>query len=314
MKRGDDRGVMSSLPAAIESLGGIAKAAELLRLGFSYRAMSRAAATGRIVRVRCGWYASAGVVDASTQAARVGGVLTCLSAAQFYGLWNLSDGCVHVQVDSHARGLRSPADYRRALGPNWRVRIHWRRRPTATTASRLRVTLVEALVQLTRCQPLPVAIASWDSALHLGLLSRSTLRLAIEQLSPALGQRVSGLVDGSAESGIESIARVQLALVGIRARPQVVIGNRRVDLLIGEHLVIECDSRAHHAGREKFEDDRRRDAELTALGYRVLRFSYRQVTDQWWLAEKAIRRALLGMPAEFPPLYFVSKSTDRDRA
>ena len=45
-------------------------------------------------------------------------------------------------------------------------------------------------------------------------------------------------------------------------------------------LVAETDGYDGHSGRESFEYDRRRDAELAAAGYEVVRFTWRQVLDQ----------------------------------
>ncbi|MGZ6641283.1 MAG: DUF559 domain-containing protein [Solirubrobacteraceae bacterium] len=42
-------------------------------------------------------------------------------------------------------------------------------------------------------------------------------------------------------------------------------------------LIIEADSWRHHRSRASFEDDRARDLELTALGYRVVRLTARQL-------------------------------------
>lgn len=44
-----------------------------------------------------------------------------------------------------------------------------------------------------------------------------------------------------------------------------------------ERVIVEVDGYAFHAGRSAFERDRRRDAELQAAGFRVLRFTWRQV-------------------------------------
>ena len=43
-------------------------------------------------------------------------------------------------------------------------------------------------------------------------------------------------------------------------------------------LVAELDGYRAHAGRVAFESDRARDVELKALGYEVIRFTWRQVT------------------------------------
>jgi hypothetical protein len=44
-------------------------------------------------------------------------------------------------------------------------------------------------------------------------------------------------------------------------------------------LIVEADGFRHHGHREAFEADRARDAALHALGFRVLRFTYRQVRE-----------------------------------
>jgi very-short-patch-repair endonuclease len=53
----------------------------------------------------------------------------------------------------------------------------------------------------------------------------------------------------------------------------------RVDAIWRTHKVaVELDSWQHHHDRHAFERDRERDAILTAAGWRVVRFTYRQVT------------------------------------
>ncbi len=138
---------MQSVADSVRALGGIAKAAELLRRGHSYRQMGWAAARGWVVRARCGWYASVDTPAATTVALRVGGVLACVSAVQSYGVWTLADSRVHVHVHPHSRGLRSPGDYRKALGKSWRVRVHWL--PEAPRAAR-RAPLAESLMLMTK--------------------------------------------------------------------------------------------------------------------------------------------------------------------
>jgi uncharacterized protein DUF559 len=55
----------------------------------------------------------------------------------------------------------------------------------------------------------------------------------------------------------------------------------------GRRLVVELDGRAHHAVAAAFERDRRRDVDLEARGWRVVRFSWRQLTgDAGWVAER----------------------------
>ena len=57
------------------------------------------------------------------------------------------------------------------------------------------------------------------------------------------------------------------------------VGRFVVDFLWPEcRLIVEVDGYEYHGARASFESDRARDAELTRQGYRVLRFTYRQVT------------------------------------
>jgi very-short-patch-repair endonuclease len=85
---------------------------------------------------------------------------------------------------------------------------------------------------------------------------------------------VLALADPQAQSVLESVARVLLVLGGVSAVvSQVhVLGVGWVDLMIDGWLVVELDGWEFH--REKFREDRRRDAELSRQGLVVLRFTY----------------------------------------
>ena len=59
------------------------------------------------------------------------------------------------------------------------------------------------------------------------------------------------------------------------------IGPFLVDFLWrDERLITETDGYRFHRGRVAFEADRARDVELKLLGYTVVRFTHRQVTDE----------------------------------
>ena len=59
------------------------------------------------------------------------------------------------------------------------------------------------------------------------------------------------------------------------------IGPFRVDFAWpGHRVVVETDGWQTHGRRRAFEDDRARDADLIALGYVVLRFTWRQLRDE----------------------------------
>lgn len=70
-------------------------------------------------------------------------------------------------------------------------------------------------------------------------------------------------------------------------------GVGRVDFVIGAFLVVEVDGAEYHTDPERFEADRHRDAMLSIRGYRVLRFSYRQVIHAWHEVEAAVLAAVV---------------------
>ena len=56
------------------------------------------------------------------------------------------------------------------------------------------------------------------------------------------------------------------------------VGRYTVDFLwLSQRLVVEVDGFAFHGSRAAFERDRRRDADLTMAGYRVIRVTWRQI-------------------------------------
>ena len=66
-----------------------------------------------------------------------------------------------------------------------------------------------------------------------------------------------------------------------------------VDLLwTAQRLVVEFDGFQFHAERAAFERDRRRDAELQARGYRVIRVTWRQLIDDPEAVVDRIQRTL----------------------
>lgn len=68
--------------------------------------------------------------------------------------------------------------------------------------------------------------------------------------------------------------------VGVRAQVQIVeVG--RVDLLVGDRLIIECDSRAFHDSADAYETDRERDMRATAAGYAVVRLTWHRIWVDW---------------------------------
>ncbi len=279
------------IEASIRLRGGAAATHELHTDGFDVNAIRRALRERRILRVRQGWYIEAACERAVAEAVRVGGRLTCGPALRLHGVWVRGDASLHVAVPAGACQLRQPRDRRRRLDARARgTVIHWTDR--RTSASRLIVEPIEALSDFLQCSTPELVAASAESLLTV----RPGLRIPLSQfidMAPARASRALRAVDGLSESGTEFVFRFRIARHGIQARPQVPIaGIGRVDFVIGHRLVVEVDGAEYHLDPVKFEADRRRDALLSARGYRVLRFSYRLVFDDWPTVEAAVLAAV----------------------
>lgn len=127
-----------------------------------------------------------------------------------------------------------------------------------------------------------------NSALNQGLIGRDELA-AIQRLVAAKYWPYFDFIDARCESGLETKCLLRLRALGIKCRTQVYIGGvGRVDVLVGDRLVVETDGIAYHSG-DDVKRDRRRDLALHRLGYIVLRVDYGQVMNEWDMVEAVIR-------------------------
>lgn len=267
---------MTASAALLRAHGGIASVRELGLVPTQQRALARAASRGEILRLRRGVYAVADAHPERIRAATVGGRLTGVSALAHHGLWAPPRGGerrLHVEV-------RAGTTVR--TGSAWwagSVRVHWTREradPQFGVAP-LGAVLARCAAEL----PLPHAVAVLDSALRRTPLTPVELLLLSSGWRPAARAAVA-LVDERSESGTESVLRVLLGVAGIPSTPQapLPIGElARADLLVGDRLLIECDSEAHHADPSNRRADLRRDEALMALGFIVFRLDYAQVFE-----------------------------------
>jgi very-short-patch-repair endonuclease len=280
---------MGNVANSLRSLGDIARTHELLALGFSPGVLHQAAKSGEILRPRKGWYASRSLPPDAIRAWRVGGRLTCLSAALNFGLWVPEFSGIHVEVPHAAARLRSPID-RRARLANPRdssIVVHWSTVPSA--GCRYSVSIGAAIDQIFRCVGPDAGFVVLESALNKGRLAQGDLSELIDSL-PTRHRRLLGQAGHLSDSGSESMLKLMLLRLGIRFRQQVVVaGKWPVDFLLGEHLAIEADSKTFHGDPYR---DRKKDAELSSAGVRVLRFMYSQIRYEQTTVVHAILSAL----------------------
>ncbi|WP_439564307.1 type IV toxin-antitoxin system AbiEi family antitoxin domain-containing protein [Microcella sp.] len=266
----------------VQNLGGFARRSTLLAAGAAPRQLASAVHRGVLVRPRRGLYAHPSVGARQIHAASHGGALTCGAALAEHGVW-LRDPphqCVVLLEQGHAiRHLdcdQTPVLHRRRHAPRFGLDDP-----------------VDALHHFVVCAADDEARAcAVESCLSLGLLTKPDL----DALSRGLPRRLRDVVSwcgASAGSGLETMVRRRLSMLGIIAQSQVELpGVGAVDLLIGDRLVIELDGRSHHSREKEFHQDRERDAQTVLLGGTTLRFSSSQVLHELDAVVGTIRAAM----------------------
>lgn len=261
--------------------GGIASLGQLLGAGATAEELGRRVRDGRLFRPRRGVYALPTAPGSAVAAVRAGGRLSCLPAAGTYGLWAGQEARLHVTVPAKATRLAALDD---------RSVRHWGTRGESREV--WRVSVADCLRSVVRCAPTEDAVAVLDTALSSRLVSLAGLPVLFDT-EPNWTRAIVRLARPGAESGVESLARQRLERRGHHVEQQLhVRGAGRVDMRVDGRLLVELDGYAFHSDRDAFERDRHRDAELVRRGHRVLRFSARQVLQEWRQVESAIEAAL----------------------
>ncbi len=293
---------MTPLRHDMQTLGFLARSGSLRALGHSRTAISAAIAEGWLTRPVRPRLATTRADRDAVIAILHRGVLTSASALGSYGLWRGLDRSIHVLVDPHSSGGVSRSAVPLAAFVQPKHLTHGVVRHWGIEHARLdgqpewRVSAVDALAQFARDASAEDFVAAVDSGLHTRVLRPSD----VPQLEARLPARMRPLVknvDGRAEAGTESLARLRLAGLGRTIEVQVEIGPYRVDLLIDGWLAIEIDSEEWHSSTRV--GDLQKSAWLTARGYRVEHFDYSQVMNAWPTLEEAIWQSL-GRPRPAP--------------
>jgi len=141
-----------------------------------------------------------------------------------------------------------------------------------------------------------------ESACNVRLVSISTATNLILECPRLRARQLATWFDPRAESGTETRVRLFLARRGYKVRSQPSVrGVGRVDLLVGESLIIECDSHAHHTGEANYRGDRSRDLNATASGHRVVRLTWEQVFLTWATTQALLLAHLRTRRYRWPP-------------
>ncbi|MDR2997191.1 MAG: endonuclease domain-containing protein [Microbacterium sp.] len=264
----------------LDRLGGVARGRALQRHGISRKALAAHAAAGTIQRVRPGVFASTGADRQLVKAAAHGGMLTCEAALKHHEIWTVTEEPVpHVWLGENGR--RHPH-------PKCECITHF-----FAGSTRFGIASPEtALIHLFECAGEEAFFAAYESAWRKRKLTRAA-RARVREALPKSARWLVDLARSDADSGLESLLRLRLHLLGIRLDCQVAIdGVGKVDFVVGGRLIIEVDGKENHDGSTNRHKDLVRDAAASALGYETLRFDYAQVIHDWKTVQPAIIAAL----------------------
>ena len=286
---------MNSLRYDMQVNGFLVRSSTLRTMGHTRAEVTAALAEGWLTRPARRWVATRQASRDAVIAILHRGMLTSASALGSMAIWRGLDRSIHVLVapTSNAqvtKPLVALTSFAQPTHLTHGVVRHWGVEHARVTGQpEWRVSAVDALAQFGRDSSLENFVAAVDSGLHTGVLRPSDVPL-LAKLVPLRLKNALRLVDGRAEAGTESVARLRLSGLGRTIEVQVKIGPYRVDLLIDGWLAIEIDSEEWHGSARV--EDLQKSTWLTARGYRVEHFDYSQVMHGWATVEAAIRAVL----------------------
>jgi very-short-patch-repair endonuclease len=248
----------------LRSAGGVLLRRDVLAAGATDTELRRAVRSGQVLRLDRGLLAVAEADAELVAAGRARGLITCVSAAPTYGLWQLrpparphywqSNGRSAVRCISHRTGLTQPPRHR--------------------TLAALPDVLLHALL----CLPELESLVMVECAYNRGDIDPPYLLRHLDGPRCGKARNVVSKVDRGADSLLETLARVLFRDAGILTETQVWIdGIGRVDFLLEGFLIVEIDGLAFHLEARQFKKDRRRDNSAILQGLPVLRFFYDDV-------------------------------------
>lgn len=291
-KRGEVR-ADRRLTALAASQHGVVTRAQLVRLGMSDGAISARTSAGWLLRVYRGVFALGGhrlSQNAHFLAAVVAlgsrAVLSHRSAAVLWGLLPYAGPRVDVTVPSGSRGRRAIVVHRSSLAREERT-VHHAIPVTTPARTLLDLAAVVSRRELERAM---------DEAAY--------LRLDVSGLRPRRGRAGGAMLTrvladhrvGSTPTRSEMEERM-LALCRRYALAAPLVNTKiegyTVDFAWPEqHLIAETDGWQAHGTRQAFERDRRRDADLTVAGWRVVRITWKRLLDEPRAVATQLKRLL----------------------
>jgi very-short-patch-repair endonuclease len=233
-----------------------------------------------------------------------------VSAAEVWGL---------AQVHP-SRTLHITVPHGRRRAPRRDVVLHRSRTVDPEDLRRGVTSPLRTVLDCAATLPFVQALAVADSALAFTVVRRDELLVAARATRGAgrpARLRVAEHADGRAANAFESALRgvlIEARLTGFVPQVPIPLAGRKVRVDLADKVrsvVLEADSYEHHGDREAWERDCERYDELTAAGWVVLRFTWRQVVGRpGWVVE--LVRSTLRHRAPVPPATGQPPSADRN--
>jgi very-short-patch-repair endonuclease len=260
---------------------GMVTTPQLLAVGFGHGAVSRRAKSGWLVRRHQGVY-QVGVFGgpfgdemAALLAYGDDAVLSHRTAAALGGMRSRPRG-EPIDVITPRRGRLGVRAHDLELAEGDITILHGMRTTTP----------VRTLIDLASSMPAVELTRLIEEAQIRRLVTAAQVSRALDQAAGRRGvKRLRALIEpelGYTRSEAERRLRELVRRSGLpAARTNVKVAGLEVDALWAEQrLVVEVDGYTYHRTRAAFERDRRRDARLLVAGYRVLRITWRRLTQE----------------------------------
>jgi hypothetical protein len=265
---------------------GVVHHEQLRAAGLGVGAINRRVRTGRLHRLYVSVFAVGhthlsreGRWLAAVLALGEGALLSHVSAAALWGLRLTSSTAIHVTVPTdagrpHRAGIRVHRSC--TLGPT-DVTRHGAIPVTSVARTLLDIAGMLATGPLERAVERSLSLRLFDLDAMNAVIGASPRRPG----ATTLAALVAAIHDEPplTRSDLEGLMRDRCDARGI-PRPEVnaIAAGEEVDFLWrAPRLIVETDGHETHGTRAAFERDRAKDARLTTQGYRVVRFTYRQL-------------------------------------
>lgn len=210
-----------------------------------------------------GVYVVEGAAPDIVAAFRANGLITCLSAARFYGLWTLpGEDELHLSCTTGMK-RRHVIHHGACVHP---------RHPYLPIAG-----VADVLLHAMRCLPELESLVMVQSAISQALLTTEFLRSKMRGNRNGQTRAILDLVLPRADSLLEVLAHTHFIRAGLRVQMHVdVPGVGEVDCLINECLIVELDGGTHLEGKQVKKDQYRNNAGMRG-GLLTLRYYYADV-------------------------------------